>query len=323
VKTGYENCPLPSLSAGEIEKAVIAEMRTLLRHPEVIARTLREVERVRDSELDEATRSQLEQLRGRREQLRTSIQVALSACRENRGFLAEEAERLGGELELIEQEIRTLAPCESAGEKCDIDQMTDALRRVDPVWEVLFPEEQQRILSLLVESITVSESGIEIRFECNGIEQVAEELDPADTESPVGSCESPVRQPGVTTRRDGNTVVVHIPMRFHRRNGQQRIVTAGQAKEDQDDDALLAAISKAYRWQSQLESGEHTDIEELAKANKVDRSYAARMLRLTSLAPDIVEAVIIGRPPEGLSLRALHKGIPLSWEEQRQIWPTA
>ncbi len=289
----------------------------------MIARTLHEVERARDAELDDVSRKRLEQLRGRREQLQTSIQVALSACRDNRGFLAEEAERLGRELELIEQEIRTLAPCESAGEKCDIDQMTDALRRVDPVWEVLFPEEQQRILSLLVESITVSESGIEIRFECNGIEQVVEELDPADTESPVGSSESPVRQPGVTTRRDGNKVVVHIPMRFRRRNGSQKIVTAGQAKEDQDDDALVAALAKAHRWQEELESDQHSSVEDLAKAYKVNLSYASRMLRLTSLAPDIVEAVLAGRPPAGLSLRALHKGIPFYWEEQRQLWPTA
>lgn len=112
-------------------------------------------------------------------------------------------------------------------------------------------------------------------------------------------------------------------MRFHRRNGRRKVVTAGHVKADQDEDALVTALAKAYRWQDELESGEHSSVEDLAKTKKINLSYASRILRLTSLAPDIVEAVLNGRPPEGLSLRALHKGIPLAWEAQRQLWPVA
>ena len=201
--------------------------------------------------------------------------------------------------------------------------MADALRRVDPVWEVLLPEEQRRILGLLVESIKVSDSGVEMRLHANGIEQVVEELGPTDTVSPADTTDPPAHFPGVTTRREQGAVVVFIPMRFHRRNGSQKIVTAGQAKEDQDEDAPWRACPKAHRWQGELESDQHSSVEDLAKAYKVNLSYASRMLRLTSLAPNIVEAVLGGRPPAGLSLRALHKGIPLYWEEQRQLWPTA
>ncbi len=52
----------------------------------------------------------------------------------------------------------------------------------------------------------------------------------------------------------------------------------------------------------------------------MDRSYVGRMLRLTSLAPDIVEAIIRGEEPEGVSLRQLHAGVPLCWQEQRERW---
>jgi len=48
------------------------------------------------------------------------------------------------------------------------------------VWEVLFPEEQRRIVQLLVEEITVSTSGIDIRFRTNGIERIVEELQPIE-----------------------------------------------------------------------------------------------------------------------------------------------
>ena len=55
-----------------------------------------------------------------------------------------------------------------------------ALRAIDPVWDVLFPEEQRRIVQLLVEDITVSSNGIDIRFRTNGIEQIVEELQPIE-----------------------------------------------------------------------------------------------------------------------------------------------
>jgi len=44
------------------------------------------------------------------------------------------------------------------------------------------------------------------------------------------------------------------------------------------------------------------------------------MLRLTSLAPDIVEAILRGEEPEGISLRRLQKALPVGWREQRERW---
>jgi hypothetical protein len=46
----------------------------------------------------------------------------------------------------------------------------------EPIWEVLYPEEQSRILELLIESVTVSENNVDIRFRTNGIEKIVEEL---------------------------------------------------------------------------------------------------------------------------------------------------
>ena len=58
-------------------------------------------------------------------------------------------------------------------------------------------------------------------------------------------------------------------------------------------------------------------ITELAAAEKIDRSYLCRVLRLTLLAPEIVEAIMDGRQPEGVTLPVLMRGFPVEWEGQR------
>jgi hypothetical protein len=137
------------------------------------------------------------------------------------------------------------------------------------------------------------------------------------------------RYPGLCVRRDGDAVVVHIPMKLRRRNGQCLVLTEGEAVpvsaaqhvEDTSgaNRTLIEAIAKGYRWQSQLELGEYASLEDLAKDVGVDRTYIGRMLRLTSLAPDIIESVLRGNESNGLSLRKLQMNLPVRWDEQRKI----
>ena len=82
------------------------------------------------------------------------------------------------------------------------------------------------------------------------------------------------------------------------------------------DSALVKALARAHRWQRLLESGECASITELAAAERIDRSYLCRVLRLTLLAPEIVEAILDGRQPNEMSLPALMKGFPVEWEMQ-------
>ena len=129
--------------------------------------------------------------------------------------------------------------------------------------------------------------------------------------------------PGLTVSRDGDATVVRIPVRFYRRNGRQMVLTRGgdigqAAAERETNGSLVSALAKAYRWQEQLESGEYAGLEDLAVANGVDRTYVGRILRLTSLAPEVVERILEGDEPEGISLRRLQKGVPVAWTEQ--VW---
>jgi len=131
------------------------------------------------------------------------------------------------------------------------------------------------------------------------------------------------KYPGLTVRRYRNAVVVHVPMRFYRRNGRQTLLTPEgheHTPEQQINRPLVQALAKAHCWQEQLEAGEHANLEDLAESVGVDRTYAARILKLTGLAPDIIEAILRGDEPNGLSLGKLRKNLPVQWGEQRVAW---
>jgi hypothetical protein len=66
-----------------------------------------------------------------------------------------------------------------------------------------------------------------------------------------------------------------------------------------------------------LESGDFGTMNELAAAEKINPSYVSRMLRLTLLAPEMVDAILDGRQPEGMTLPALLEAVPVGWREQR------
>jgi hypothetical protein len=122
---------------------------------------------------------------------------------------------------------------------------------------------------------------------------------------------------------DGKTIMVRIPMRFQKRGGRKLIVapdgTDGLAQYRQDKDVtLIKALARAHRWKKMLDNGEVVSIKELAENEKINDSYLARVLRLTLLAPDIIEAVLGGRHPKGLSLLELMKGFPMEWPLQRE-----
>jgi hypothetical protein len=76
-------------------------------------------------------------------------------------------------------------------------------------------------------------------------------------------------------------------------------------------------VVRAHRWRHMLESGEYSCSAELAKAEKVNDSYLSRILRLTLLAPDIIETILAGRQPSTLQLDELLKPLPAAWNGQR------
>jgi hypothetical protein len=112
-------------------------------------------------------------------------------------------------------------------------------------------------------------------------------------------------------------VTIHVPFRVVRRGGRKEMqVPDGAALPRRTDNSLVKALARAFRWKQMLESGEFATIAELAEREGIAPSYMARVLRLTLLAPDIVEAILNGTQGPGVTLARVLESIPLEWCEQ-------
>ena len=81
---------------------------------------------------------------------------------------------------------------------------------------------------------------------------------------------------------------------------------------------MVKALARAFRWRKMLNEGVHATLDDLARARRVTSTYVSRILRLTLLAPEIVEAILDGQQPKALQLEDLTQALPSAWEEQRQ-----
>ena len=86
------------------------------------------------------------------------------------------------------------------------------------------------------------------------------------------------------------------------------------------DETLIRALARAHRWKGMLEEGKYRSAAEVAEVEHVTRSFVNRLLRLTLLAPDIVETILDGRQSKGMQLEELTRAMPSGWEEQRMLF---
>ncbi|MCF3932506.1 hypothetical protein L1787_03635 [Acuticoccus sp. M5D2P5] len=119
-----------------------------------------------------------------------------------------------------------------------------------------------------------------------------------------------------------DTVTVHVPFRVVKRGGRKEIqLPEGAPSRSELDNALVKALARAFRWDRMLRSGEVATIAELAERERIAPSYMTRVLRLTLLAPDIVEAILDGRQTPDVTLARVLEPFPVEWREQGRSWP--
>jgi len=116
---------------------------------------------------------------------------------------------------------------------------------------------------------------------------------------------------------------IRVPMALRRRGGRKEIVVSQglprrRRSARRTHSALVLAVIRGHCWKELLESGRYASIDALAARMGVDSSYIGRHLNLALLAPDIVEAILMGREPDGLTLEKLYQA-PVLWEEQRRM----
>jgi hypothetical protein len=121
-----------------------------------------------------------------------------------------------------------------------------------------------------------------------------------------------------------HTITVRVALALRKRGGRKLILTPGGSpawpapKQARVDNTLVKAIARAHRWKRMMESGEYASMTELAAVEKINQSYLCRVLRLTLLAPDIVEALLNGQQVVALQLHECMKPLPLEWEWQKK-----
>ena len=111
-----------------------------------------------------------------------------------------------------------------------------------------------------------------------------------------------------------DTVTLHVPFRVVKRGGRKAMqLPDGAAPSRRADSALVKALARAFRWKRLLESGEFATIAELAEREGIAPSYMTRVLRLTLLSPDIVEAILDGKQGPEVTLVRVLEPFPANW----------
>lgn len=121
--------------------------------------------------------------------------------------------------------------------------------------------------------------------------------------------------------KDARTLTIRVPFALRKRGGRKLVVApegaTWGAPRPRVDSTMVKAIARGFRWRKLLETGVYGTVEEIAAAERINPSYVSRVLRLTLLAPEIVEAVLDGRQPAEMTLAVLMKPFPVAWSDQR------
>jgi len=232
----------------------------------------------------------------------------------------------------IRREVAKAFGADSGG--VDPAEAAAAIVNLEGTWDELFPAEQARLVRMLVQRVEARTEGLTITFRDSGIAALAKMLADAP-DDPANALPPPKPSPrGGSGFLEPEAFVpegkqVTVPMKLMRRSGRKVVIPAVTTMRPQgqapampttvETNPLTLALARGFRWRALLETGEYATHHDLAKCLGVTRPYVSRMVRLTLLAPDIIETILDGREPSGLSVEALAvEELPGEWGDQRK-----
>ena len=210
-------------------------------------------------------------------------------------------------------------------------RLLDELQVLDRIWEELFPAERERLIRLVVDSLTVNPDGLELVLRADGLTSLMAELGTKEgtkKPAPPKGRKPKASQPqaevdadaGPSTELRTGRITLHLPMKFKRKGGRKKVVLPAGADKNGEhspvNGPLAIAVARAYRWLQLLEDGQFASISELAEAVGMDASLLRWHLNLTILSPAMVRRVLDGTEPEGWSVNGLGREVGVLWEGQ-------
>ncbi|WP_425409921.1 hypothetical protein [Hyphococcus sp.] len=98
---------------------------------------------------------------------------------------------------------------------------------------------------------------------------------------------------------------IRIPCQLEKPSHRRYILQAGG--KNNRNEGLIKAVAQAYGWRKALEIGAFSSVKNLAKAKSLSERYVWKILRLAYLSPNIIETILNGKQPPGLSLRQINE----------------
>lgn len=115
-------------------------------------------------------------------------------------------------------------------------------------------------------------------------------------------------------------ILVEVPVSFRRRGVEAKLIVPDQQGTFAEPDiTLIRALARAHDWFGRIVRGEASGLSDIARAERLSRTYVTCFIYLAFLAPDITKAILEGRQPAGLTAKRLISSAPkisLLWADQ-------
>jgi len=177
----------------------------------------------------------------------------------------------------------------------------EAMRSLNAVWDELFPGEQERVVSLLVDRLVICTDHSEMFMRNHGIAGITAELG---------------RTPKAELQGGNGLRSVRLEIAARHRCGRTRFVAPANSEVErvEEPDALVVALARAFRWQEQIESGAVSSVSTLANQEGVDEAFVRRQLRLPLHPPRIIDDLANGGNAKESIREALRQDPSGKWE---------
>ena len=186
-------------------------------------------------------------------------------------------------------------------------RLIDQAEHLAKTWPSLLPQQLRRIVMMLIRRVEARDTDVQIEIMTSRLSEV------------IGARPSEQREDALSKNNE-ETLVLVVPIELMRIGyGTKLIVGEASRPAATPNPGLLRLLVKAHQVLHQLMDGSHASIASVAEAEGVTGSYLTRLVRIAWLAPDITQAILVGRQPPGLTpIKLMQSGVLSSdWQEQR------
>ena len=214
-------------------------------------------------------------------------------------FVLEKIQQIFKSPEIMREMAKQL---EEANPKYSANDAYNLANNIGEVFQYFEPATVHDFIAEVVEKVILHQDFIEIKLRPYGANIFENQL----TENDECYCKE--------------CMILKYPVKFGRKRGSMKIVEPTNPTKDTParDEKLYNAITQAYYLKNEMET-KKISLAELSRREHCDHTYIGQLIRLTTLAPDIIMAIIEGRQPKLFTLRRLlRERFPYSWDEQRR-----